>query len=214
MRRDGGGKGCVSAGLGGSWRADRGVGLQLGITDSCSGSCGQGLFLMAVIYLQHSALCTSYLPTPLHVGTCTAPWTSPIGTHSAEGPPASPWSAWRMGGREGAKPCTHSKALQARQGRRGGILFLLVHLLCHAWVETPQKGAPDAAGHGDEDKGMLSCLRTMEQPWCPPAATGPLHPLQHQGSLQEHPHSAVGHTQSPPLGVTTVSVLIVESQNY
>lgn len=67
MRRDGGGKGCVSAGLGvPGGRADQGVGLQLGITDSCSGGCGQGWFLMVellICTIQHSALCVSPSPT-------------------------------------------------------------------------------------------------------------------------------------------------------
>lgn len=52
-----------------------------------------GFSWQSYLFAPFSTLHFVYPPAPLCVGTCTAPWTSPIITHSDEGPPASPWSA-------------------------------------------------------------------------------------------------------------------------
>lgn len=83
------------------------------------------------------------------------------------------------------------------QGRGGGVVCLwLVLPMRHAWVLKHHRRELlmlQLLGLRREDNGMLSCFCTPEQPQCPPAAAGPLHPLQYQGSLQEHPHTAAGH---------------------
>lgn len=147
-----------------------------------------------VIDLHHSALCIWCIPQPHSV--CTAPWTSPTITHSAEGPPASPWSAWRMGWASSSQAVHPLGSTLSKAGEGGVVCLWLVLPMCHAWVLKQQRRELlmlQLLGLRREDNGMLSCFCTPEQPRCPPAAAGPLHPLQYQGSLQEHPHTAAGH---------------------
>lgn len=100
-----------------------------------------------VIDLHHSALCIWCIPQPHSV--CTAPWTSPTITHSAEGPPASPWSAWRMGWASSSQAVHPLGSTLSKAGEGGGSLFVVSapHVSCLG-VEATKKGAPDAAAPG------------------------------------------------------------------